>query len=363
MLEMWTEDGTFDQKNMVNMKQLILCWLVAPFFFSCKTTAQPGPVIDSTAEKMLLYQRSYGGWPQYRGDATDYRKPIGEDLKAKLLADKKRKDATIDDRSTTLEINYLLEAFDKTGNPAYLQAAELGITYLLEAQNRAGGWPQRYPDTSGYHVHITFNDNAMIDVLWIVKNLVENEDKFQPVADSLKEKARPALQRGIDCILKTQVRQNGHLTVWCAQHDSRTLQPAPARKFEPASLSGSESVGIVQFLMSIDEPSEEVKTSVRSAVAWFGQVKIEGWNVQFISDPTQPTGKDRVIFEDENSTIWARFYELETNRPIFTGRDGEVKYSLTEIENERRVGYGFYGKWPEKLVEKEYPKWEAEIGN
>ncbi|MBI1226682.1 MAG: pectate lyase [Bacteroidetes bacterium] len=326
---------------------------------SCKAKQIDPLLTDSTADKMLLYQRSYGGWPQYHGDATNYKLPITEELKAKLLADKDRPDATIDDRSTTLEINYLLDAYGNTKNPSYLKAAELGISYLLKAQNAAGGWPQHYPDSSGYHKHITYNDNAMIDVMWIIKHLAENDMPFQPVDAALKNQAQTALQKGIECILKTQVVEDGNLTVWCAQHDSQTLLPASARKFEPASLSGSESVGIVRFLMSIDQPSDETKTAIRSAVQWFDKVKIEGYNVELRKDPSQPTGRDRVIFKEANSTIWARFYELGTNRPIFMGREGVVKYSLTEIENERRAGYGFYGKWPEKLLEKEYPKWEA----
>ncbi|MCB9283835.1 MAG: pectate lyase [Lewinellaceae bacterium] len=336
----------------------LLSILIMGFLTACSIKALPQALTDETAEKMLLYQRANGGWPQYKGDATDYKKPISEEWKEKLLADKNRLDATIDDRSTTLEINYLLEAYDKTKNKTYLQAAERGIAYLLEAQNTAGGWPQFYPDSTNYRIHITYNDNAMIDVMWIMEHLAEDEGVFHLVDPSLRKEAQAALQKGIECILKTQVVQHGVLTVWCAQHDSQTLVPAQARKFEPPSLSGAESVGIVRFLMSIDHPSEEIKIAIRSAVKWFEQVKIEGWNYEIKADPFQPSGRDRVIFPEENSTIWARFYELDTFRPIFTGRDGIIHYHLDEIENERRVGYGYYGKWPEKLLEKEYPAWE-----
>lgn len=112
--------------------------------------------------------------------------------------------------------------------------------------------------------------------------------------------------------------------------------------------------------MGIENPSEEAKASVRSAVEWFEENKIEGWDVKIINAPTLPKGKDRIIIEDKNSTIWARFYKLETNHPIFAGRDGNIHYSLTEVENERRVGYAFYGKWPEELIEKEFPEWRMQ---
>ena len=38
-------------------------------------------------------------------------------------------------------------------------------------------------------------------------------------------------------------------------------------------------------------------------------------------------------------------------------RDGIVKYAVAEIGYERRNGYAWYGKWPENLLVKSYPKW------
>lgn len=61
---------------------------------------------DSIAEKMLLYQRANGGWPQYKGDPTNYQKEISEEHRAQLIKDKNLPDATIDDKSTTYEINH-----------------------------------------------------------------------------------------------------------------------------------------------------------------------------------------------------------------------------------------------------------------
>jgi PelA/Pel-15E family pectate lyase len=318
--------------------------------------------MDTLAEKMLLYQRLNGGWPQYHGDATDYRLPLDAETKLKLLRDKVRLDATIDDRSTTLEINYLLKAYLETHQTRYLNAAEQGIRYLLMAQNTAGGWPQWFPDSTSYRIHITYNDNAMIDVMQIIRGLAKDEEIYQPVDAQLKAEAKLALGRGIDCILKTQVRQHERLTVWCAQHNSQTLLPSQARTFEPPSLSGSESVGIVRFLMEIEDPSPEVMMAIEGAVAWFEEVRIDGYDVEFKRDTTQPRGYDRVILCDETSTIWARFYELETFQPIFTGRNGVIRYRLDEVENERRVGYAFYGKWPSALLTKDYPVWLKKWG-
>lgn len=132
---------------------------------SQSTPGLPSSAQDSIAEKMLLIQRSNGGWPQPGGNAINYKKALSESEKNKYLSEKNKLDATIDDQATTREIKYLMEAYDKTKNPAYLKAAENGVRYLLQAQNKAGGWPQFYPDSSGYHKHITYNDQAMINVL------------------------------------------------------------------------------------------------------------------------------------------------------------------------------------------------------
>jgi hypothetical protein len=147
------------------------------------------------------------------------------------------------------------------------------------------------------------------------------------------------------------------LTAWCAQYNHQTFEPEMARKFELVSISGSESVGIVRFLMRIENPSAEVKKAINAAVEWFKKVKIVGYKYVDVEAPNEPKGKDRVILPDPNSNIWARFYEIGTNRPFFSGRDSNKKYDVKEIEVERRTGYGWYGTWPQKLLETEYPKW------
>ena len=339
------------------MRKNISIILLIAFLIVSTTYSKAQVVTDSTAEKMLLYQRNNGGFPQPHGDAIKYEKPISSALKAQLLAEKNELDATIDDEATTREIKGLALAYKKTQNLTYLKAVENGIKYLLNAQNSAGGWGQFYPDSSSYHKHITYNDNAMIDVMWVMKYAAECSNDFEKIDKSLSQKAKIAVEKGINCILNTQFIQNGKLTAWCAQHDRQTLKPAKARMFELPSLSGNESVGVVRFLMAIQNPSPEIKKSIDAAVAWLESVKIVGIKTKDIVDASQPKGKDRIVVEDPNSTVWARFYDLETGKPFFTGRNSIPKNTLTEIENERRVGYAYYGTWPKNLLEKEYPNW------
>ena len=168
------------------------------------------------------------------------------------------------------------------------------------------------------------------------------------------------MARGIDCILKTQIKQDGKPTAWCAQYDEKTLEPAWARKYEPPSLSGFESVGIVRFLMSIENPSPEIIAAIEGAVAWFRAVAIKGERLEMISrDDGRPDR--RLVPDPEAPLLWARFYELGTNRPLYLDRDSVFRYDFAEVGYERRSGYNYNGDWPATLLATEYPAWRARL--
>lgn len=339
---------------------------VVPAAALAPAVAQVPPTLavaqDSTAEKMLVFQRAVGGWPKAVGtEKVDYKHPLSADARTRTLADKNRNDATIDNNATTREISYLAATYQKTNNPAYRVGAENGIRYLLKMQYTNGGFPQYYPDFSNYRHQITYNDNAMVRVLELLRNVATGTKNMGGLDPALVPLAQAAVVRGTDCILKTQYVRGGHPTAWCAQHDEKTLQPAKARAFELASLSGDESVGIVRFLMDIEQPSPAVITAIDCAMDWFGKVKMTGFAMKEITLPDGKKVVDRVIVPDASSAIWARFYELQTDRPIYVGRDSQVHYQLSEIENERRAGYLYAGTWPEKLLTKDYPAWQKRV--
>ncbi|RYY96747.1 MAG: pectate lyase [Chitinophagaceae bacterium] len=314
---------------------------------------------DAVADNMLLYQRSVGGWPKHIGEEkVDYTRALTDVDRAGLLDDKGRNDATIDNRATTKEIRYLLKAYEASGNKSYLQAAEGGIRYLLGMQYPNGGFPQFWPDTSGYRKAITYNDNAMVNALSVLQDVARRSPGFQAVSLRLMRDAQLAVTKGIGCILKTQVRIKGKLTGWCAQHDRQTFAPVKARSFELVSLSGMETVGIVAFLMDIKDPSAEIQAAINGAVEWLQSARIDGFAYGDIDAPALPKGRDRLLRPEAGSTVWARFYDIETGKPFFSGRDGVKRWNLTEIEHERRIGYGWYGAWPRDLLENEYPKWK-----
>jgi PelA/Pel-15E family pectate lyase len=306
------------------------------------------------ADNILYYQNADHGWPK-NVDMTTRTAP-----KAR---------STIDNRATTTQIDFLSRVRSATGCTQYGDAALGGVELLLAAQYDNGGWPQVYPDPEGYPAHITFNDDAMIHVLQVLRAVSSGGWPYGFVDATLKNTASTAIAKGVECILACQIEMAGGQRGWCAQHDEVTLEPAQARTYELPSISGSEGAQIVRFLMTIDPPTPEIRAAIEGAVAWFEAVKLTGIRVEATVDPSQPTGEDRVVVEDPSAPpLWARFYELGTNKPIFSSRcevpqcDADPfymrRYSLAEIENERRVGYAWYGNWPAAALA-EYAAWKT----
>ena len=251
----------------------------------------------------------------------------------------------------------LAKEFRENGGKKYLEAFHKGLKFCLDAQYENGGWPQYFPKAKGYRAHVTFNDNAMVKVMELLRE-VASEDEFSFVEESLRKRAGESVKKGVACILKCQIRVNGKPTVWCAQHDEETLKPAKARSYELPSFSGNESVGLVRFLMSIKEPSEEVKASVEGAVQWFRDHQITGYRLEKKKGDF-PKGYDRVVVKDANADpLWARFYDLEEGLPIYCSRDGVPKRKLEEISYERRNGYSWVGTFAARLLKNDYPKWK-----
>ncbi len=317
-------------------------------------------------DNLLLFQRASGGWPKN----TDMTRPLSEEEKERLRERKSRKDSTLDNGATHTEMGYLARVYSVTGLERFREGFRRGLEYLLEAQYENGGFPQFYPLRGGYSDHITFNDNAMIGALTVLRKVAREEENYTFVDEERRVKAEKALEKGIECILDCQIEVDEKLTVWCAQHHRETLKPEGARSYEHPSLSGSESVGVVGFLMGMEPPTERVKKAIESAVEWFkGPAKIEGIRKERVEvEPWEDLqGRERtddiiIVKDPEAPTLWARFYEIETNRPIFSARDGVVRYDIAEITPERRMGYGWYGGYARQLLEKDYPRWKEKWG-
>jgi pectate lyase len=304
------------------------------------------------AAHILSYQTDVGAWPKN----TDT-------VKRPYTGNRKDLKPTFDNGATMDELRFLARCHQATRHAPYQQAFQRGLDYIFIAQYPNGGWPQYYPLSKQYHRHITFNDGSMVRVMEFLRE-VTHDPVYAFVAESDRKKAAVAYQKGIDCILRCQIRIDGKLTVWCAQHDEITLAPVTARSYELPSLSGSESVGIIRLLMSEEKPSAAIITAVDAAVAWFEKSAQQGIRIDTISDPKAPGGKDKVIVKDPKARpLWARFYDLKTQQPMFCDRDGIPKTSYAAIGHERRNGYAWYGSWAQSLIEKEHPRWKKSLGS
>lgn len=292
-----------------------------------------------SVENVLSWQSPLGSWPKntnavaqpYSGDTNQIH-------------------GTFDNGATTGEMRFLARAFRAAHDVRAQAAVRRGLDHILKAQYPTGGWPQSFPPGSQYHRHITFNDDAMVRLMNFLREVASSAD-FEFLPASEKKAAQAAFDRGIECILKCQIAVNGKLTVWCAQHDERSLEPRSARTFELVSLSGAESAGILLLLMSLENPDDPVKRAIRAGAEWFESAKLLGIR------QTRENG-NKVIVKDPNAApLWARFYEIETNRPIFSGRDSVKKYDIAEIETERRNGYAWYGEWGTRVA-RAYTDWQ-----
>ena len=316
--------------------------------------------ITKIADNILLYQRNNGGWPK-NYDVQAILTPQQTDS---LIKTKDMVHTTFDNSTTYTHVDYLAQVYTLTHIQKYRTACEKGIKFILSAQYPNGGWPQYYPLEKGYSRRITFNDGAYIGVMEVLKKIVTNDTNYSFLNKSLREKVAVAYKKGIDCILKSQIVDKGRLTAWCQQHDEVSLKPAWARAFEPPCICNGESVGIVLFLMGIDHPNQKIITSVQAAVKWFQDSEILNTRIETVQvAPEKSIYKtittDKVVVIDSlSSPIWTRYYELETERPMFSDRNSKILYSLSEVSRERRSGYGWYTYAPHDVLNK-YPKWET----
>lgn len=305
------------------------------------------------AENVLLYQRDAGGWPKN----TAMHKPLTDPERARIKDEKGLNDAIFDNSATTTEMRFLAKMYAGTGNQVYRDSYMRGLKFILDAQYKNGGWPMFWPLRKGYYTHITFNDNAIVNILNLLRDILDGDPELRGITEKtyLRDVAR-AYRKGIDVILKTQIVVDGKPTVWCAQHDEHTLLPARARSYELESFSGGESVGIILFLMEIPNPSSAIRKSVKGAVEWLDTHRLKNMKWEYYTN-AEGLRDRKIVHDPEAGDLWARFYDLKTQEPYVCDRDGIKKKSIEEIGYERRNGYSWYTDAPEEVFRK-YPEWK-----
>ncbi len=322
----------------------------------------PGQIVE-IADNLVLRQRANGGWPTNQDPA----RIIPPEERRELRLSREATDTSFDNRNTYPQIEYLAAAYVQAGQERHRDACLRGIDFVLDSQYPNGGWAHSPPRTDSYYGHITFADDVMPGVLRLLRKIAAGKPPFSFVDETRRARAAEAVARGDGLILRLQVVSEGRRAVWAGQYDRETLEPAKARSFELPALVSRESVQVVRYLMSIEDPSPEIIRAVEDAAAWFERTKIRGLRLErrkaAVVRYDHHTAKDDLVAvpDPDAPVLWARFYELADSQPFLANRDGRKVYTLAEVERERRTGYDWYGPFATELLEKEIPAWRARI--
>jgi PelA/Pel-15E family pectate lyase len=318
--------------------------------------------VREIVENILLFQRRNGGWPK----DYDMTAVLTDEQETIVKQTRDNDDTSYDNGNIHSQVEYLAKAYHQVAEPSWRAACERGFDFMISSQYANGGFPQRFPNPKSYHGHITFNDGVMVGIVRVLEKASNGKVPFEWLDENRRMQAKRAVELAIDCMLKSQILVDGQRTGWCQQHDASTLEARPARTFELASICPQETTEIVHFLMLQSDPSPAIVEAVTAAVGWLKEVSLSGIRLEKVASPRETFLRhtadfDMVVIADAQAPpLWARHYEVGTNRPIFAGRDGIKKYALAEIERERRTGTAWYGGWPRDLINDKFSKWLAQ---
>ena len=288
-----------EQKPLEQMKWGHVCTGKMPEQWYASTEAQ------HIADVVMAIQKVNGGW--YKN--SQMHKLTEEELLD--LMRKKRDHSCLDNYATTQEMRFLAHVYKYNKDERYRQSFLRALNMILECQKGCGGWSQYWPLTGqgSYQDYITFNDNLMTNVMLILRDIYENEGDFRDLTDeATRNRCRAAFNRGLDCILRCQIDDEGVKSVWCAQHDTTNFLPTEGRPHELPTFCGAESAALLEFLMSIENPSKQVQEAVAAACDWLDKHKIEN---KALEDYTNAQGEpDRRVIDQPGNALWGRFIQL-----------------------------------------------------
>ncbi|TWI69696.1 PelA/Pel-15E family pectate lyase [Pseudoduganella lurida] len=319
------------------------------------------------ADNIVSFQTPAGGWGKNVNRSGPARQrgehyaPVDDDPSGGIISGAKGWSyvGTIDNDATITELKFLARvqaALPGAQADQYRATFAKGVNYLLAAQYPNGGFPQVFPLQGGYHDAITFNDNAIAQVVELLDDVAARKDDYAFVPSDLAGRALAAKERAVKMILATQIVVDGVRTGWCQQHDALTLAPVGARNFEPVAISSGETARLLAVLMK-QPSSPPIVSAIDAGAAWLKKVAV--YDVEYTrKTDAKDDGGRRLVARPGAGPLWSRLYDVKTMKPVFGDRDKSIHTDVNELSVERRNGYGWYGNGPAATLAA-YDKWAA----
>ncbi len=334
------------------MKKIIIIIITLSIMFNLATVnafASTEPSLQ-VAKYVMSWQLESGGWSKNNPEHyTRYWNGV-EKKAAYYQRNKTTPLGTIDNEATISELIYLVNVYGATKNPEVKQSIIKGFEFLMTMQYETGGFPQVYPKqdhpSSAYENDATFNDEATVNAMNLLKKVVDREAGFSSdlIETNLYNQIKITYQKGIEFILKAQVVVDGVKTVWGGQHNPYTYETTRGRAFEPVSLISRESAEVVKFLKSLNSTDVNIQEAIAAAELWFMETVIVNKEFNF-------GGANNVYYlEKSGKYMWYRYYEIGTNKALFGDADGSIHYDIQEISKEKANYYGWAGNWGKTII-------------
>lgn len=228
--------------------------------------------------------------------------------------------------ATTSELKYLAKYItaNKPEDSKYQDAFVKGIKYLLTTQHDNGGWSMNPGSGSGFNANIEVGNKAMTKVLTLLSDIaiLNNQDYVFARKAMNVDEIKSAVEKGNDFIVKSQISNNNKKSGWATQYD-KSGNVTMGHTYERESVSSYTTKDVIDYLMTIHNPSQDIKDAVESAYSWLKDVKIADKEQEVVKDTSMNNGFD--VYLVDGSGTWASNYVYDkandSYRPLYSDVD------------------------------------------
>ena len=228
--------------------------------------------------------------------------------------------------ATTSELKYLAKYItaNKPEDSKYQDAFVKGIKYLLTTQHDNGGWSMNPGSGSGFNANIEVGNKAMTEVLTLLSDIaiLNNQDYVFARKAMNVDEIKSAVEKGNDFIVKSQISNNNKKSGWATQYD-KSGNVTMGHTYERESVSSYTTKDVIDYLMTIHNPSQDIKDAVESAYSWLKDVKIADKEQKVVKDTSMNNGFD--VYLVDGSGTWASNYVYDkasdSYRPLYSDVD------------------------------------------